>query len=205
MHAQAFWFIDRTRQLHSEFFINKKVLEIGSLDTITYKNPNLIDWRIRSLFKNCDYIGTDIGPGPNVDIVSMTHELNFENNTFDVIVSTECFEHDMYWQLSIKNIIRMLKPGGLFAFTTATTGRPVHGTETVQPETSPYTSKVNKLWSNFYKNFEAADFLSIEEFSQFRYLQFEKSLLRSSKFGNLNDIYFRGIKLTDELDQGQLN
>ena len=206
MHSQAFWFITRTKEKCSSHFKNKKVLEIGSLDILTQRFPHLKSWRIRELFDDCEYIGTDIDAGPNVDLVSLTHELDFEDETFDTIVSTECFEHDLFWQISIKNIIRMLKPGGLFAFTTATTGRPSHGIKSNSTElASPFTCKKNKIWRNFYKNFEPHDFLSIEEFSQFRYIEFEKSLLRSSGFNNLNDIYFRGIKLTKEINQGQIN
>ena len=204
MHPQAYWFIVRTKQKYPDFFKNKKVLDVGSLDVMGLINPNFHSWKIKSLFENCDYTGTDIGPGPNVDFVCATHKLSFDDHTFDTIVSTECFEHDVYWQLSIKNIIRMLKPGGLFTFTTATTGRPIHGTEIMQPDNSPYTSKQNKLWANFYKNFEPRDFLFIEEFSQFRCIEFEKSLLRSTDYNNLNDIYFRGLKLTDEINQGQM-
>jgi SAM-dependent methyltransferase len=203
MHAQAYWYITRLLHKHPNFFKNKKVLEIGSLDVMTLSNPNQKSWRIRDLFENCDYTGVDIGEGPNVDLVCEAHNLNFEDETFDVIVSAECFEHDMFWQLSIKNIIRMLKPGGMFAFTTATTGRPEHGTISCYAGASPYTSKSNRLWKNFYKNFEPKDFLSIEEFSEFRYIEFEKSLLRSADYNNLNDIYFCGIKLTKELNQGQ--
>lgn len=203
MHPQSYWFIQRTKSKYESFFQNKKVLEVGSLDTISYENPSKIGWRIKNLFHNCEYIGSDISSGPNVDLICETHNLDFDDNYFDTIVSTECFEHDIYWQLSIKNIIRMLKPGGLFAFTTATTGRPIHGTETNDPRASPFTVGKNKMWKNFYKNFEPNDFLSIEDFSQFRYIEFEKSLLRSAEFGNLNDIYFRGLKLTDEINQGQ--
>jgi SAM-dependent methyltransferase len=63
-----------------------------------------------------------------VTIVSKTSELPFEDHSFQTIVSTECFEHDPEWKASFQKIVSMLKPGGLFAFTCATTGRGEHGT-----------------------------------------------------------------------------
>jgi len=206
MHAQPFWFFERTRSKYPDHFNNKRVLEVGALDTINYHNKNVIDWRLKSLFNNCDYTSTDLELGPNVDLACETHNLNFPDETFDTIISSECFEHDMFWQFSIKNIIRMLKPGGLFTFSTATTGRPIHGTEFSgeNNHSSPFTIKRGKMWANFYKNFEPHDFLTIEEFSKFRYLEFEKSIL-GGPFLNLNDLYFRGIKLTDDVIQGQIS
>ena len=44
-------------------------------------------------------------------------KLTFANNSFDTIVSSECFQHDMHYVESLRNIVRVLKPGGLFAFT----------------------------------------------------------------------------------------
>ena len=57
-------------------------------------------------------------------------EYDAPSNHYDTIISCECWEHNPYYKESIHNAIRMLKPGGLFLFTCATTGRPVHGTKT---------------------------------------------------------------------------
>lgn len=44
-------------------------------------------------------------------------------NTFDTIISTECFEHDPEYSESLNKIYKMLKPDGLFCFTCASTNR----------------------------------------------------------------------------------
>ena len=38
-------------------------------------------------------------------------KLPFKDETFDVIVSTECFEHDMFWTASLRKIFKMFQKG----------------------------------------------------------------------------------------------
>ena len=59
------------------------------------------------------YIGVDLKPGKNVDIVSKGHELNFPDESFDLIISTECFEHDHYYKKTLPNILRMINRDNL--------------------------------------------------------------------------------------------
>jgi SAM-dependent methyltransferase len=61
------------------------------------------------------YIGVDFAKAKGVDIVlDDPYELPFEDNSVDVIVSSSCFEHsEMFWLLYLE-IIRILKPDGLF-------------------------------------------------------------------------------------------
>jgi SAM-dependent methyltransferase len=143
------------------YFQNKKVLDCGSLD---------INGNNRYLFDNCEYIGIDVGYGKNVDIVSSIHEYNGMDNEYDFIISTECFEHDMHYRDSLHNIVRMLKPGGMFLFTCATTGRPEHGTKRTSPRDAPL---LEGEWSDYYKNLTEQDIrevLNIEEiFSEFKF------------------------------------
>ena len=65
------------------YFIYKKVLDVGSGD---------INGNNRYLFENCEYEGNDVIETSNVKIVSKTKDLQFEDNYFDTILSTECFE-----------------------------------------------------------------------------------------------------------------
>ena len=71
------------------------------------------------LFDNCHYNGNDVVAVPNVTIVSRTKDLPFNDNYFDTIISSECFEHDPEYIESWKKIYKMLKPIGLFVFTCA--------------------------------------------------------------------------------------
>lgn len=123
------------------------MLDIGSLD---------INGSNKDLFKNCEYMGVDIGPGKNVDVVSEAHRLGIPSEHFTTIISTECFEHDLYYEKSLMNAVRMLAPEGLLVFTCATLGREEHGTERTSPKMSPFTSALSE-WKNYYKNLTEID------------------------------------------------
>jgi SAM-dependent methyltransferase len=93
-----------------ETYVSKKnetFLEIGSY---------LSSFNIRSLSSHTSkYIGVDLGPGPGVDIVlSDPYKLPFEDNSFDYVISSSCFEHsEFFWELFLE-IMRVMKPTGLF-------------------------------------------------------------------------------------------
>lgn len=177
-HIEQIQYCKLVKNKYPEYFINKKVLDIGSLD---------INGNNRYLFENCKYTGVDIGPGKNVDIVSRGHEYHAEDNSYDFIISTECFEHDMYYELTIKNIFRMLKSNGMFLFTCATTGRPEHGTLRTTPSDAPLLKEI-PVWSNYYKNLTENDVKNIDNFDKiFKIYNFSVNL--TSK-----DLYFYGIK-----------
>lgn len=177
-HAQQQDFCKRVKEKYPEYFLNKNVLDVGSLD---------INGNNRYLFDNCSYLGIDVGSGNNVDVVSLAHEFNSPDNYYDVVISTECFEHDMYYEKSIKNIIRMLKPGGMFLFTCASDGRPEHGTNKTKPEDAPLLSAYDN-WGDYYKNLNEQDIRSIvnidDTFSKY-YFEYEPAAC---------DLYFYGFK-----------
>jgi SAM-dependent methyltransferase len=177
-HVQQQSFCLAVKSRFSNFFVDKKVLDCGSLD---------INGNNRYLFNNCDYLGIDVGKGKNVDIVVPIHEYMIADESYDTIISTECFEHDMYYGKSLNNICRMLKSGGLFLFTCATTGRPEHGTLRTSPENSPLTSAIGE-WSNYYKNLEEKHIREVLDVDGI----FEK--YEFSTRINPFDLYFWGIK-----------
>lgn len=82
-----------------------RVLDIGSMNI----NGTLRDFQP----VGCSYVGVDLGPGKGVDVVvSRISQLPFRSESFDVIVSTSCFEHDaMFWQTFIE-MCRVLRPSG---------------------------------------------------------------------------------------------
>ena len=120
-HKEQKVYLDKIKLKFPSAFTNCKVLDIGSFDV----NGNEKPW-----FDNCDFIGLDIGPGKGVDVVCPANEYDAPDETFDTIISCECWEHNPFYKESIQNSVRMLKSGGYFIFTCATTGRPVHGTRT---------------------------------------------------------------------------
>jgi len=175
-HKAQFEYCKSVVENNKDLFIGKKVLDCGSLD---------INGNNRHMFTECEYIGIDVGEGKNVDIVSTIHEYAGADGEFDVIVSTECAEHDMHWELSLKNIIRMLKSGGIFVFTCATTGRAEHGTMTTRKEDAPL---LQGEWSNYYRNLTEEDIRSVinieEIFDKFEF----------SVHNGHHDLQFWGIK-----------
>ena len=148
MHIQAEKFTIFVKSILEEYFIDKEVLDVGSGD---------INGNNRFLFENCKYCGNDVIEAPNVTIVSKTKDLPFDNESFDTIVSTECFEHDPEYKESFLKIYSMLKKGGLFFFTCASTGREEHGTLSTTPNDSYGTIGKLEDMSNYYKNLTEKD------------------------------------------------
>ena len=159
-HTEQKEFIKSVKQKFPTMFVNKTIIDFGSLDI----NGSNKEW-----FENCNYTGVDISEGKNVDYVSKCHEY-IDNIKYDVVISTEMLEHDMYWKESLKNMLSLLKSKGLLILTCATTGRPEHGTRRSDPFTSPFTSKIDE-WKDYYKNLTIEDVASIikpkKNFSQY--------------------------------------
>jgi SAM-dependent methyltransferase len=84
-----------------------KVVEIGSQD---------VNGSLRSVCPpQFNYVGLDFVNGKGVDLIlDDPYKLPLENNSADIILSSSCFEHsEMFWVLFLE-IVRILKPGGLF-------------------------------------------------------------------------------------------
>lgn len=163
--------------LYPQYFINVNVLDAGSLN---------INGNNRSYFQNCNYTGLDLGNGENVNVISKIHEYS-SSIQYDTIISTETFEHDLYWVRSIMNIIDLLKPGGLFLFTCGTTNRKEHGTINTDTYSSPFTTKIDK-WKNYYKNLTENDIRSNINL-KFYFSEYKFEVNTESA-----DLYFYGIK-----------
>lgn len=173
-HGEQQQFCLSVKDKFPEKFINVSVLDIGSLD---------INGNNRYLFDNFSYIGVDLGPGNNVDVICRGHEYN-SDTLFDVVISTECFEHDEFYALTINNMYRLLKPNGLFLFTCATEGRAEHGTRRTSPSDAPFVAELG----DYYKNLVENDIRQIIDCdSHFSAYEFSS---RTSPC----DLYFWGIK-----------
>jgi len=179
MHDQAKDFTVFVKRILGSYFTEKKVLDVGSGD---------INGNNRFLFTNCSYEGNDVIQAANVSIVSKTKELPFEDGTFDTIISTECFEHDPEYKESFQKIYRMLKAGGLFCFTCASTGRPEHGTRRTTGGDSYGTIGGVENMQDYYKNLTAVDVNEV--------LPLNESFSVWDTYYNsyTKDLYFVGIK-----------
>lgn len=178
-HKEQQNFCIKMRNMFSEHFQNKKVLDIGSLD---------INGNNKFLFTDCEYIGLDVSEGDNVDVVSIGHLYDGPNEHFDTIISTEVFEHDMFYDKTIQNIIRMLKPNGAFIFTCASTGRPEHGTRRCGEANAPLLIQISEEWADYYKNLTEVDIRKIQNFEE----TFPDGIFEYHEYPG--DLYFFGVK-----------
>jgi len=179
VHKECKTFVNWGKSILENFFKNKKVLDVGSGD---------INGNNRYLFDNCNYTGNDVIASKNVDIVSKTKDLKFSNNTFDTIISTECFEHDPEYKQSLLKIYDMLKPDGLFIFTCASLGRGEHGTRRTSPNCSlGCVGQLNDMM-DYYKNLDIEDINNVLDLNKL-FSSWDSYYNYKSK-----DLYFVGIK-----------
>lgn len=106
------------------YFVNKylgdlenkklKIIDIGSQDVT---DPKIKSLTYRSLFtnENWKYQGLDIEAGRNVDIVVKNHYSwnEIKSQSYDVVISGQAFEHTEYFWITMLEISRILKQGGL--------------------------------------------------------------------------------------------
>lgn len=179
MHPEAQAFTVFVKQIFFDYFINKRVLDVGSGD---------INGNNQFLFENCEYNGNDVVNAKNVTIVSKTKDLPFADESFDTIISTECFEHDPEYKDSFIKIYNLLKPDGLFCFTCASTGRREHGTRRTSPSDSYGTIGNLEDMSDYYKNLTEIDLNEVLPLNNL-FSAWDTYYNSGSK-----DLYFVGIK-----------
>lgn len=170
-HQEQREFFLYAKDLFPEYFNNVSVIEMGSLN---------INGTVRDFFNATKYVGVDLSEGPGVDLVCPAQEVGFQDGSFDVAVSAECFEHNPYWAETFDNMHRLASK--FVIFTCASDGREEHGTRRSHPSTSPFT-----LDWDYYRNLNEQDFTDIFDldtlFDRYEFIYNEKS----------KDLYFWGI------------
>lgn len=141
-HPEQREFFESVRLRFPHYFFGTSVIEVGSLN---------INGTVRDFFSDCTYVGVDLAEGPGVDVVGQGQDLDYPDNSFEVAVSAECFEHNPYWLETFENMHRMASD--LVVFTCATEGRREHGTTRTSPADSPFTLE----W-DYYRNLTENDF-----------------------------------------------
>lgn len=93
------------------------ILDLGSQD---------VNGSYRPLFdgKSWRYIGLDMAPGKNVDVVLREpyRWREIKAGSADVIVSGQTFEHTEFFWLTMREVARALKPRGLLCLIAPSTG-----------------------------------------------------------------------------------
>lgn len=113
MHAQALDFY--RRELCG--LPRLRVVEFGSCD---------MNGTVRSVYPNAaSWFGIDLQPGRNVDLVADASKWT-PDDTYDVCVIAEVFEHTADWPALIETAHRALVPGGILVASCATGNRPAH-------------------------------------------------------------------------------
>lgn len=96
------------------------ILDLGSLDINgSYRHYfDVFPWK---------YMGMDMNPGKNVDIVLKNpyRWQEIKSNSADVLISGQAFEHIEFFWITMLEIARVLKPGGLCCII-APSGGPEH-------------------------------------------------------------------------------
>lgn len=95
---------------------SKSVIEIGSQDV----NGNLRS----AIPADFTYTGVDFAVGRGVDVVlDDPYALPFEDGSVDIVISSSCFEHsEMFWIVFLE-VLRVLKPHGLFYLNVPSNGQ----------------------------------------------------------------------------------
>jgi len=100
---RIFWL--RCKLKYPRFFKDpSKVIEFGSID---------INGSVREFFEAKEYIGVDWRGGKGVDLISIAHEVDFESESFDTVVSASMLEHDPHWKKSLCKMIELMKQDGV--------------------------------------------------------------------------------------------
>jgi SAM-dependent methyltransferase len=138
MHEQSKKFTLFVKNILNTFFINKFVLDINGNN--------------QSLFQNCKYNH------------SCSKNLRFNDNIFDIIISTECF----YYKESFEKIFKMLKSNGLLVFIFS------------------YTEKQNNVKTDFNikEKFSYYDFYYNKETKDLYFIGIKKSHLNLISYYN---------------------
>jgi len=145
------------RLVYPDYFHRKRVLEVGSQD---------VNGSIKQLFTECDYTGVDWRPGPNVDIVSLAHDMKFDT-PFDAVVSASMLEHDPYWKQSLETMIQYIKPDGILMLSWGAALNAEHHNETA-PD-----GKFHALPASWVVNLLDKNNMYIERFVYERQIAFE--------------------------------
>lgn len=99
----------------------QRVIEAGSMDV-----NGSVRGHVTSLGP-ASYIGTDMRPGPGVDVQAAAESLPGPLGQAGVVISTEMLEHARYWQAAMRGLISAVADGGVLVITTRSAGFPLHG------------------------------------------------------------------------------
>ena len=123
MHKSSLQSMERFKNSYLNKECNLKILYIGFYES----SGTNYDYSRFLKEKNWQYQGMDIHEGHNVDIVvsDIYNWVEIEDESYDVVISGQAFEHMEFFWDAIKEVERILKPGGFCCIIAPSYG-PVH-------------------------------------------------------------------------------
>lgn len=145
-----------------QLFLKKAKQTIGNPQTILEVGALNINGSARTVFQTPTntYIGIDMCPGKDVDIVLDGHDMlthpSIPENHFDLVICCETFEHDIFFWVTLENMKKALKKGGWLIITTPG----------IQVQKHNYPSDYYRFMGDAYKTFFFKDMADVfvEEF-----------------------------------------
>ena len=118
-HSKMEWFKDNYLNINHRL----SILDVGSLDTSGHYNYSDIFQE-----KYWKYTGLDFEAGHNVhiNVKDIYNWPEVKNNTYDVVISGQFFDHLEFFWKTLNEINRVLKPGGYLCIIVPSAG-PRHG------------------------------------------------------------------------------
>lgn len=89
-------------------FFEGPIVEIGSRPAIGQEEIA----HLRGLFPGLRYVGVDMQPGPNVDLVCSAERIGLPSGYAGTVLSIDALEHIWDVRSTIQEMYRLLRPGG---------------------------------------------------------------------------------------------
>lgn len=100
MHASCYDWVGKVVAEHG--LADRPTLEVGSQD---------VNGTIRDHFTG-EYLGVDMAPGRGVDRIADAEHLDFHDNSWPAVISTEMLEHCPRPWVAVAEMARVCAPGG---------------------------------------------------------------------------------------------
>ena len=112
MHSSSIRNLERFFKVYFEKFDNPKILDLGGTKHSKINASDILK-KLRHKF---EYTTVDIETHESVDIVLKDPYVfdELKNNQYDIVISISCFEHiEFFWKTYLE-ILKILKPNGIF-------------------------------------------------------------------------------------------
>ena len=113
MHSSAILNLERFFKIYLKKFNNPTILDYGGASHGKQTTALNI---LKRYYTNYKYLTLDVAPNKNVDIVLKDpYKINeLEKESIDIIICTSVFEHIEFFWLTYLEILKLLKPKGIF-------------------------------------------------------------------------------------------